>query len=145
MSKKQLEYAIYFSAIMLAIGVFLPLTKLPFYGHVSYNRIAGFESYLIILFAISAPVLLFINKPALVKFSAAGIWVTLLIPMLKGLFKSNDSSFFGKISASASSAMQNFAADFFMNIADFHWGGFVFLAGLLIFTVSCLLRSLQSP
>lgn len=144
MTRKNLNFAIYLSSIMLIAGVFLPLTKLPFYGDVSYHRIAGFESYLIILFAAAAPVLLFMNQHRLVKLAPAGVWLTLLLPMIKGLFKSDDTSLFGKISSRAASAMQDFAADFFMNIADFRWGGLVFLAGLLIFTVSCLLWSLQA-
>ena len=144
MTRKQLNYAIYLSSLMLIAGVFLPLTRLPFYGNVSYHRIAGLESYLIILFALAAPVMLIMQQHRLMKFAPAGVWLALLLPVVKGLFKSNDTGFFGKISASASSAMQDFAADFFMNIADFHWGGFVLLIGLFIFTISCLLRSLQS-
>ena len=65
MTKKNLELAVYTSAILLAIGVFLPITKLPIYGEVSYNKISSFESYLVILFALSGPALFFYPHAAL--------------------------------------------------------------------------------
>ncbi len=39
--------------------------------------------------------------------------------------------------------MQDFAADLFLNVAEFSWGGFVLLVGLLAFTVTCILRSFK--
>ena len=143
MSKKNIELAIYISSILLASGVFLPLTKLPIYGEVTYHRISELESYLVILFAISAPVLLFIGKYNFLKLSPIAVWITLLFPALKSLLNSNNSGFLGGIGESASSAMSDFAANIFLNIADFSWGGFIFLLSLLAFTASCMLRSLR--
>ncbi len=135
------DILIYISSVLLAIGVFLPLTTLPLYGEVSYHRVSELESYLVIAFAISAPVFLFITQSKFLRLSVAGVWITLLFPAIKSLFKSSDGGMLSKIGDSASSAMSDFAADLFLNIADFHWGGMIFLLGLLIFTISCLLRS----
>jgi len=143
MKKKKIDLVIYTSALLLAVGVFLPLTKLPIYGNVTYNRIATIESYLVILFAISAPVFLIIGKHRFVKLSAIGVWVTLLFPVIKGLFQTSDKGFFGKVGDAASSAISDFAANIFLNIAHFKWGGIIFLLGLLVFTLSCLLRPLK--
>ncbi len=49
MTKTNIEAAVYASALIVTMGVFLPLTNLSFYGGVSYNKIASIESYLVIL------------------------------------------------------------------------------------------------
>ena len=143
MTKKNLELAVYISAAMLAIGVFLPLTELPVYGGVSYNKISSIESYLVVLLALSGPIFIFLEKIKLLKFSPIGAWLVLLFPAVKGLFKSGDSSFFGDTVSEASSVMQDFAGDLFLNIFDFSWGGFVFLIGLIVFSISSVIRSVK--
>ncbi len=143
MNKKNLEVAIYVSAFMLAVGVFLPLTRLPIYGEVSYNRIASIESYLIVIFSLSAPALLFFNKLKLIKYPPMAVWLVLLLPAIKSLFQSKKSSVFGELGDKASAAMQDFAADLFLNISDFSWGGLIFILGLLGFTASCVMRSMK--
>lgn len=136
MNKKNLEIAVYVSAIMVAVGVFLPLASLPVVGDISYNRVADIESYIVIAFALSAPVLVFLAKHKLAICSAVGVWLTLLFPALKNLGQSEEkSSAFGNMMKKAASPVQDFAADLFMNITDFSWGGFVFLIGLLVLTV----------
>ena len=143
MKKMNLDMWIYLSATLLAVGVFLPLTTMAVIGDVSYNRIAELESYIVILFAVSAPVFIFIKQPKFVLASAAGVWITLLLPALKSLFKSSDTSTLGKLSAKASGAMQDFAADLFLNVFEFSWGGYLFLLGLIVFTVACVLRGMK--
>lgn len=143
-NNRSLESKIYISAILLAVGVFLPLTRLPLYGDVSYHDIAEVESYMVIFFAISAPLLLSSRKYRSVIFAPIGAWVTLLFPAIKNRLEPKDNSLLGKFGESASSTMNDFAADIFQNIADFSWGGFVFLLGLVLFTLSCLFRALKN-
>ena len=143
MTQKKLELAVYISAVMLAIGVFLPITELPAYGEVSYNRISSIESYLVVLFALSGPAFIFLGKVKLLKFSPLGAWLVLLFPAIKSLFKSDDSSFVGEVVSEASSVMQDFAGNLFLNILDFSWGGFVFLIGLIVFSISSVIRSVK--
>jgi hypothetical protein len=143
MTQKNLELAVYISAVMLAIGVFLPITELPAYGEVSYNRISSIESYLVVLFALSGPAFIFLDKIKLLKFSPLGAWLVLLFPAIKSLFKSGDSSFIGEAVSEASSVMQDFAGNLFLNIFDFSWGGFVFLIGLIVFSISSVIRSVK--
>jgi hypothetical protein len=116
---------------MLAIGVFLPLTELPAYGAVSYNKISPIESYLVVLFALSGPVFIFLNKTNFLKFSPIGAWLVLLFPAIKSLSKSGDSS------------LLDFAGNLFLNIFEFGWGGFIFLLGLIVFSISSVIRSVQ--
>ena len=143
MTQKKLELAVYISAVMLAIGVFLPITELPAYGEVSYNRISSIESYLIVLLALSGPTLIFLDKIKLLKFPPIGAWLVLLFPAIKSLFNSGDSSFFGEAVSEASSVMQEFAGNLFLNIFDFGWGGYVFLIGLIVFSISSVIRSVK--
>lgn len=143
MCKKIIELAIYISSILLAASVFLPLTKLPIYGVVTYHRIFVNGSYLVILFAISALVLLLIRKYKYLILLPVAVWITLLFPALKSLTKSGNTGFYGRIGKSISSAMSDFAGHLFLNIADFSWGGYIFLISLLVFTVSCIFRSLK--
>ena len=142
MKKNKLNIAIYLSAILLMVGVFLPLANLPIYGDITYNRIAEIESYLVIFFTLSAPVLLFLGKPKLVLLSPISVWAVLLFPALKNIFKAEEErGFFAELGDKATSVMQDFAADLFLNITDFSWGGYVFLLGLVVFTFSCCVRS----
>jgi hypothetical protein len=145
MSNKNLEVALYVSAVLLAIGVFLPLTKLPVYGEVSYNRIADIESYLVIVCALAGPLLLFMNKAKLLILAPLGVWLTLLFPAIKSMFKSDSGGggFLSKIGDQASSVMTDFASHLFQNVLDFSWGGFVFLLALVVFTVSGVMRWLK--
>ncbi len=141
MNKTNLESAIYLSAVALAIGVFLPLTRLPIYGDVSYYRVAQIEALLVVLFAVTAPVLLYLKKKPLLLLPPIAVWLTLLFPAIKSwLTPKGKSGFFGQLGDSASAAMQDFASDLFLNIADFKWGGVLFVLGLLGFSASCTLR-----
>ena len=142
MIKKNLDMLLYISAIMLAIGVFLPLTTFAIIGDVSYNRIAQLESYIVILLAVSAPIFIFIKQSRFIIASVIGVWVTLLLPAIQNLMGSTDSSMLGQLSNKASAAMQDFAAEFFFNVFEFSWGGYVFLLGLILFTATGLMKGL---
>ena len=143
MTNKNLELTIYISAAMLAIGVFLPLTEIPAYGEVSYNKISPIESYLVVLCTLSGPAFVFLDKIKLLKFSPLGAWLVLLFPAIKSLFKSDDKSLLGEAIGEASAVMQDFAGDLFLNIFEFGWGGFVFLIGLIVFSVTSAMRSVR--
>ena len=139
MSIKHLQLGIYLSAITVAVGVFLPITSLPLYGDVSYNRIASIQSYIVIAFALTAPALLFLNRSGQVLIVVAGIWLTLLFPTIKSQLPLGNQNFVSELATSAGSAMTDFAADLLLNVADFSWGGFVFLLGLIAITICSLL------
>lgn len=141
--KKHLKTVITASAVLLSISVFLPLTRFAIVGDVSYNRIANIESYLVILFALSAPAFLYLKQARLLSISLAGVWLTLLFPALKGLFKSTDNSLVGQLSAKANQAMQDFAAELFFNVFEFSWGGYIFVVALLCFTAANLIKFLK--
>ncbi|GAA5214782.1 hypothetical protein ACFSJ3_05680 [Corallincola platygyrae] len=147
MDSKKLELVVYISAVLLAIGVFLPLTELPVYGEVSYNKIASVESYFVILFAVLGPALLVLNKKRLLILAPIGVWLTLLFPALKGMFKDEDDSFLSTVTDKASSVMQEYAGDLildlFSNLMNFSWGGFIFLLALLTFTLSAIIKTLK--
>jgi len=143
MNAKNLGIGVYVTAVLLAISVFLPLTSLPLIGDVSYNRVADIESYIVIAFCASAAGLLIIGQAKFTFVSAIGVWVTLLFPAIQGAFRSEDSGFLSKVTDKASSALSEFAADLFLNVTDFSWGGYIFLLALLGFTVTCVLRSFK--
>ena len=76
-------------------------------------------------------------------FSPVGVWAVLLFPAIKNLFKSEETSFPGKATDKGKAVFQDFAGDLFLNVAEFSWGGYVFLLALLGFTVSCVLRGIK--
>lgn len=142
--KFDLSMAVYVSAVMLALGVFLPLTNIPIYGDVSYHRIAKIEAYLVMVFALAAPVMLFLKQTKRLFFAPVGVWVVLLFPAIKSaLTPQGSKGMFSGITDGASSVMGEFAARLFLNIANFEWGGLIFITGLLVFTVACVLKALK--
>jgi len=140
---KNLNTAIYAASALLAISVFLPLIELPAYGEVTYNRVAPVESYLVIILAISAVTILLLKKLKLLYFSPAGVWLVLLFPAIQGLFEKKKENILTEVGDAAVGVFQDFAADLFLNIFNFHWGGFVFLISLLAFTASCIIRAIK--
>lgn len=139
--KNLLSNLLYLATLMLAVGVFLPLTRFAVVGDVSYFDITQFEAYLVIALAISAPILFMLKLSRLLLIPVAGVWITLFLPWVKELINSGDGTLVGQLSNKAASLKNEFAADLFLNITDYAWGGYVFLAGLILFTVSGLLLS----
>jgi hypothetical protein len=142
--KLDLDMAVYVSAVLLALGVFLPMTKLPIYGDVSYYRIAPIATYLVVVFALAGPVMLFLKQTKRLFFAPAGVWLVLLFPAIKSvLTPKGKSGMMDSLTSSAGNAFGEYAARLFLNINDFQWGGLIFLLGLLTFTVVCVLKSLR--
>ena len=50
----------------------------------------------------------------------------------------------GDIVGKATDPLKNFAADLFMNINEFSWGGFVFIIGLLIMTIGAFMTTMKA-
>lgn len=146
MDRGRIELWLNVSALLLAVGVFLPLTKLIIVGEVSYHDVAELEAYLIIGLAIAGQVLSRLY-PRLAVFAPLGCWVVLFYPAIEQAMKSDSGGLLSQARDRAQGAMQEFAADLLpdliSNIADFHWGGFVFLASLISFTLLGLMRSIR--
>jgi hypothetical protein len=140
--KKIMEPAIYAAASVLAVSVFLPLTKLAIVGNVSYHDIASTEAYIVILLALSGPVFIFIRQSKFILASVAGVWLTLFFPWVKQFFSSNDSTLMGQLSGKSAEIMNDFAAELFLNITRYEWGGYLLLGSLLVFTAAGILRGL---
>ena len=145
MSNKNLHLAIYISAIMIVAGVFLPIASIPVYGEITYHRIDDISSYIIIVFALLAPVLVILSRNKLTFLCSCGIWLTLLYPAIKNMFRQEESGgFIDKLMKKAADPLQEYAIDLFLNITDFMWGGYIFIVGLLIFTLSSLILLFKS-
>lgn len=143
MTRYRLQLMIYLSALLLALGVFLPLTSMPVIGEVSYFRAANVEACLVVIFALCAPALMLSGKQRLCLLPVIGVWGVLLFPALRDALRSRNASSLQQLGNGVSSAMSDFTADLFLNIADFHWGGLVFLLALLAFTLSSVLYQLK--
>ncbi len=145
MTKKFLQILIYLSCILIVVGVFLPLASIPVYGDITYNRIASLESYIVIVCAVFAPLLVLIGKQKMTVISAVAIWFVLLFPAIKKIFQgSEERSLLGDLVSSATDPLKDFAADLMLNITEFSWGGYVFLGGLVILTISSILIIFKS-
>ena len=139
MNDKSLNIFIYLSSLSLAFSLSLPLTSLPLLGEVSYHLTAGQEAKFILIFCLSTPVFLFFEKSWLIILPLAGVWLTLLFPAATQLFRS-DHGFFLQATEQADRITQEFSTDLFMSVADFSWGGYVFLVSLAVFSITAVMK-----
>jgi len=142
MNNKQLDIWVYLTGILVAFSVLLPITSLPILGEVSYHLIAEREANIVIAFCLVTPIFLLLGKSKLVILPLAGVWITLLFPAIEQLLIS-DEGFFSQATEQANRIMQEFAADLFMNVTEFSWGGYVFLAALAGFTITCTMKAFR--
>jgi hypothetical protein len=142
MNNKQLDVWVYLTGILVAFSVWLPLASLPVIGEVSYHLIAEREANIVIAFCLFTPVLLLLGKSRLVILPLTCMWITLIFPAIKQFIKS-DEGFLYQATGQANRIMQEFSADLFINVAEFSWGGYVFLAALVGFTITCVLRAFR--
>ena len=143
MNKKLLDLIVFISAAMIAVGVFLPLTKLPIYGEVTYYRASPYESYIVIAFALLAPALIILEKPKLLMAAPLGVWITLFFPTIKETLTPHKSGFINDVSHKISSVVQDTLFDMFSNLLHLSWGAYIFIAGLLLFTLSSAIRTFK--
>ena len=136
LGKNKLQLLIYFSAILLSAGVFLPLASFPVYGEASYYRIAEIEAWLVIGFALTGPALILGGREKFAILSPVAVWTVLLYPGLRSYYESSNDTVLKQLGNQLSSAMVDFASNLFLNISEYHWGGFVFLFALIIFSFS---------
>jgi hypothetical protein len=142
MNNKQLDVWVYLTGILVAFSLLLPITSLPILGEVSYHLIAEREANIVIAFCLVTPIFLLLGKSKLVILPLAGVWITLLFPTIEQLLKSEE-GFFSQATEQANRIMQEFAADLFMNVTEFSWGGYVFLAALAGFTITCTMKAFR--
>lgn len=138
MTRHRLQLAIYLSALGLAVSVFLPLTSFPVYGEVSYYRIARVEAWLVVTFALAAPAVILAGRERLCLVCPLAVWIVLLFPALEDAMRARNNNALQHLGDGVTSAMADFSADLFLNIAEFNWGGFAFLLALLVFTFATL-------
>jgi len=144
LGKNKLQLLIYLSAILLSAGVFLPLASFPVYGEASYYRIAEIEAWLVIVFALTGPALILGGKEKLAILSPVAVWTVLLYPSLRSYFETTNDTVLKQLGNQLSSAMVDFASNLFLNINDFHWGGFVFLSALIVFSFSNVIYRIKT-
>lgn len=137
--KNLIPNLLYLATLALIVGVFLPLTSFAVIGNVSYYDAAQFEAYLVVALAITAPVLFMLKLTRLLWIPAVGVWVTLFLPWVKEIMGSGDESLVGQISNKATSVKNEFAADLFLNISEYTWGGYIFVVALVVFTLCALI------
>ncbi len=142
MNNKELDVAVYATGLLLAISVLLPITSLPIVGDVSYFRIAENEAYIVIGCCLVTPVLLLLDKSKLMILPPLGVWVTLLYPAIEEMLK-GDKGLFAQVTGQSQRILREFASDLFLNVTEFSWGGYVFLAALAGFTITCVIRTFR--
>ena len=142
MNNKKLDVWVYLTGILVAFSVLLPITSLPVMGEVSYLQVAEREANIIIAFCLVNPLFLLIGKSRLVILPLTGVLVALLFPAIKQLLK-RDEGVFSQATGQVNRITQEFAADLFMNVTEFSWGGYVFLVALVGFTITCVLRAFR--
>jgi hypothetical protein len=144
LGKNKLQLLIYLSAILLSAGVFLPLASFPVYGEANYYRIAEIEAWLVIVFALTGPALILGGREKFTILSPIAVWTVLLYPALRSYFESTNDTVLKQLGNQLSSAMVDFASNLFLNIGDFHWGGYFFLTALIVFSFSNVIYRIKA-
>jgi len=146
MPSDKIHQITYLGALLFIVGVFLPLASIPVVGDISYYRVDSMSAIIAVIIVISALVLIHLKKEALTFVSAIAVWLVLLWPAIKNMGGGSDDSggMLGDLVGKATDPLTNFASDLFMNINEFSWGGFIFLIGLVVFTVGCIITTMRA-
>lgn len=132
-------------SVMVAVGAFMPMINIGGIGTLSYADAADPEVYLLVLFALGASGMLFVEK--LRKFAVAdavAAWLVLLWPVLKNMGggSSDDGGLMSKLSK-VTDPIQKAASEvtgkLFSNIFDMEIGGYVFMIGMIVMLVGTIL------
>ncbi|NVJ96506.1 MAG: hypothetical protein HWE25_00040 [Alphaproteobacteria bacterium] len=132
-------------SLMVAIGAFLPMLKVAGVATLSYADAADPEVYLLVLFALGASAMLFVEK--LRKFAlvdAIGAWIVLLWPVIKNMGggSSDDGGLMGKLKG-VTDPIQKAASEvtgkIFSNVFDMEVGGMMFVLGMIVMTVGAVM------
>jgi len=132
-------------SILLAVGAFAPMIKLGVLGTVSYADAASPEVYLLVLAGLAASGLIVAKLQKFTVFAMIAAWLVLLWPMLKNMGGSkDDGGLLSKVTKTVTDPLTDLASRLFTNVADFEWGGFVFILGLLLLTVGSVMVFLET-
>ncbi|TNE61248.1 MAG: hypothetical protein EP335_16215 [Alphaproteobacteria bacterium] len=140
----KVDIIILLGALMAIIGAFSPLLDIARIGSISYADAADPQVYLLLAFAVGAGVLAVMGKKMLSLCAAAGAWLVLLWPVLKNMGSGDDDGLLGKVRDLATDPVERFAGRLFNNILDLEWGGYMFLAGMLLLLAGAIMAALAA-
>ncbi|WP_308911754.1 hypothetical protein [Pseudokordiimonas caeni] len=138
----KLDSLTFAGAFLLVLGCFVPMFDFRMVGTVSYYDINNPDVYVLLVAAALAPALIRLRKRSLAILGPALAWGVLLWPMLRDMGK-EDNALMDKLKDAVSDPLRQYAGNIFEHIdADvLAWGGYVFLAGLLLYTLAGVLVS----
>jgi len=140
------DYLTIAGSLMAAVGAFLPMIDLARINKMSYVDAAGGQAYLLVVFALLAAALIFLDKRKFSLFASIGAWVVLLWPVLKrmGGGSSDSDGLLGKITDAAADPLQRAAEEItgklFSNFFNFELGGYVFFFGMLLVLIASIMN-----
>lgn len=137
--RKLTDLLLYCGAPLLAVGVFLPMTRFAVVGDVSYYDLTATVSLVVAGCAVALPILLQLKMKKWVWLPIVGIWGALFWPKVQQQFQDEPADLFAQLSSKAQASIDAFVADVLWNIPDYSWGGYVFLVGLVACTLGALL------
>ncbi|MFC4349912.1 hypothetical protein ACFO5Q_18830 [Kordiimonas lipolytica] len=131
-------------SLMVAIGAFLPMINIGGIGTMSYADAADPEVYLLVVFALAASVVIFLDKRNFSLFAAIGAWLVLLWPVIKNIGgdSGDDGGLMGKLSKVTDpiqKAASDVAGKIFSNVFDMEIGGMMFVLGMIVMTVGAVM------
>jgi len=131
-------------SLMVAIGAFLPMINIGGIGTMSYADAADPEVYLLVVFALAASVVIFLDKRNFSLFAAIGAWLVLLWPVIKNMGgdSGDDGGLMGKLSKVTDpiqKAASDVAGKIFSNVFDMEIGGLMFVLGMIVMTVGAVM------
>lgn len=138
MTKTGVEIGIYLGAVTLAIGIFLPLAELEIVGVVNYYQVSPALAGVVLACVIVSTALMLMDRDRLILICLGGVWASFLYPLVQAQLQGPLPESRQTISEPAAEVLPQFAAEMFLRIGEFAWGGYVLLAGLACFTVSSL-------
>lgn len=132
-------------SILLAIGAFAPMIKLGALGTVSYADAASPEVYLLVIAGLAGSGLIAAKMQKFTLFATLAAWLVLLWPMLKNMGGGSDNGgLLGKVTKTVTDPLADLTGRLFTNVADFEWGGYAFILGLLLLTIGSIMVFLET-
>jgi len=122
-------------SVLAAIGAYMPMINVGGLGAVSYAEASSPGVYFLVLLALAASVVIFLDKRKFSLYAAVGAWLVLLWPVIKNMGPEEDKGMIGRLADRAIEPLQRVAGDLFGNILDFEIGGFAFLIGMILVLV----------
>lgn len=138
------DFILILAAILTSVGAFSPMIDILGVSNMSYAGVAEERAYLLVACANLAVILSVTGKRRFTVLPALGAWVIFLWPFLERLVGDSDrGGLLDKVKDIGVDPLKKVTEQFFKNIFDLEWGGYMFLAGMVLLLITAVMISLN--